>query len=130
MTNLRISSIVVSGYTNEGHPLVELSGEWIGSGIPPRLVRNFYKDEEDNLLQDVYFLTETTMSQNLIPMYTLAGRYPSTIQQGARTCVVSYKYGVTTDATPVEIVSDYIFGSDPDEYTTWNLISRNKGTEV
>ena len=124
MTNLRISSINVMGHCPDGKLDVEISGAWTGNKNPPKVLKNFYRNEEDQLLQDVFHQTEVTRGVNILPIYGLGNRTPIAHTRSAEQCLVSYKLSATTDATPVDIVSDFIFGQDEDEYTTWNLFSR------
>lgn len=102
---------------------VEISGAWYGNTMPPKVVKNFYRDGEDKLLQDTFLQTE--VSYQVEPLQTYS---PNLSALGFAVEVdhslVSYRLTETKDVSSVDIVTDFVFGNDNEEYTTWNLYSR------
>ena len=122
MANLSITSVTYHELDNPaGRPAVEISGEWTGDNQPPRILKNVYKDDEDHLMQDIFHKTEESysISNALVHGLTANPQYAANYRW-----VVSYRFVDSLNITPVEIVSDFVFGQNKDEYVAWNLLAR------
>ena len=125
MTNLSITSVTYHGMDHpSGRPSVEISGEWLGNNQPPRVVKNVYKDEEDHLMQDIFYKTEESLHVPMAQLHSMVAISPRVHAANYGRWVVSYKFVDSLDVTPVEIVSDFVFGQNKDEYVAWNLLAR------
>ncbi len=126
MSNLSITSVIYHDTVNSSsRPSVEISGEWLGENQPPRILKNIYKNDNDHLMQDIFHKTEQTLQIRTSSTASFSPRlHASNPQFNYGGWVVSYRFINSLDITPVEIVSDFVFGQDKDEYVAWNLLSR------
>lgn len=103
---------------------IEISGAWYGDTLPPKVLKNFYRNKEDQLLQDVFQQTQVSYHTQAAQVYGLHNLSPLGFVAGSNHSLVSYRLIETKDVSPLEIVTDFVFGNDNEEYTTWNLYSR------